>query len=61
MVVLDERFAATMREHIERGIADGVPIRAEEFGHIGWIRRASYGLAYMAYKLVMRIFAIGYA
>lgn len=61
VVVLDERFAATMRAHIERGIADGVPIRAEEFAHIGWIRRASYGLAYMMYKLVMRIFAIGYA
>ncbi|WP_288379318.1 cardiolipin synthase ClsB [uncultured Massilia sp.] len=61
VVVLDERFAATMRAHIERGIADGVPVRAEEFAHIGWLRRASYGAAYMAYKLVMRIFAIGYA
>lgn len=61
VVVLDERFAATMRAHIERGIADGMPVRAEEFAHIGWIRRASYGLAYMVYKLVMRIFAIGYA
>ena len=61
VVVLDERFAATMRARIERGIADGVPVRAEDFAHIGWFRRASYGLAYMAYKLVMRIFAIGYA
>lgn len=61
VVVLDEHFAATMRAHIERGIADGVSIHAEEFAHIGWIRRASYGLAYMMYKLVMRIFAIGYA
>ncbi|MFC0253750.1 cardiolipin synthase ClsB [Massilia consociata] len=61
VVVLDQKFAATLRAHIEHGIADGVPIRAEEFKHIGWIRRASYGLAYMMYKLVMRIFAIGYA
>lgn len=61
VVVQDERFAATVREHIERAIADGVPVRAEEFAGIGWIRRASYGLAYMMYKLVMRIFAIGYA
>ena len=61
VVVQDERFAATMRAHIERGIADGVPIHAEEFAHIGWLRRASYGAAYMVYKLVMRIFAIGYA
>jgi cardiolipin synthase len=61
VVVQDERFAATVRAHIERAILDGVPVRAEEFAHIGWIRRASYGLAYMMYKLVMRIFAIGYA
>ena len=61
MVVLDQRFAATMRAHIERGIADGVPVHAEEFAHIGWLSRASYGAAFMLYKLVMRIFAIGYA
>jgi cardiolipin synthase len=61
VVVLDERFAATMRAHSERGIADGVPVRAEDYAHTGWLRRASYGLAYMVYKLVMRIFAIGYA
>lgn len=61
VVVLDEKFAATMRAHIERGIADGVPVRAEEFAHIGWFKRASYGAAYLMYKLAMRIFAIGYA
>jgi len=61
VVVLDTHFAATMRAHIERGIADGVPVRAEEFANVGWLRRASHGAAYMVYKLVMRIFAIGYA
>lgn len=61
VVVQDERFAATVRAHIERAILDGVPVRPEEFADIGWIRRASYGLAYMMYKLAMRIFAIGYA
>ena len=61
VVVLDTHFAATMRAHNERGIADGVPVRAEEFANVGWLRRASHGAAYMVYKLVMRIFAIGYA
>ncbi len=61
VVVLDQKFAATMRAHIERGIADGLPVCADEFGHIGWYKRASYGAAYLLYKLVMRIFAIGYA
>ncbi|OON59763.1 cardiolipin synthase B [Massilia sp. KIM] len=61
VVVLDASFARTMREHIERGIADGVPVCPQEFAHIGWFRRASYGVAYMLYKLAMRVFAIGYA
>jgi cardiolipin synthase len=61
VVVLDEAFAATMRTAIERGIADGIPVCAKEFAHIGWLKRASYGAAYLLYKLVMRIFAIGYA
>lgn len=61
VVVNDPVFAATMREHIERGIADGTPILAEEFANIGWIRRAGYEIAYLLYKLAMRIFAIGYA
>lgn len=61
VVVLDQKFAAAMREHIERGIADGVPVCAQEFAHTGWFKRAKYGAAYLLYKLVMRIFAIGYA
>jgi cardiolipin synthase len=61
VVVSDPVFAAAMREHIERGIADGVPIRAEEFAHIGWVKRAGYEIAYLLYKLTMRVFAIGYA
>jgi cardiolipin synthase len=61
IVVKDAGFAADMREHILRGIADGVPICMEEFEHVGWFRRAGYGTAYFLYKMTMRIFAIGYA
>jgi cardiolipin synthase len=61
VVVRDAAFAATVRAHIEHGIADAVPIRLEEFQHLGWVRRSSYGLAYWMYKLAMRVFAIGYA
>ncbi|MES2317483.1 MAG: cardiolipin synthase ClsB [Pseudomonadota bacterium] len=61
IVVKDHNFASIMRAHILRGIADGVPICAEEFEHVGWIRRAGYETAYFFYKLTMRIFAIGYA
>jgi cardiolipin synthase len=61
IVVKDAGFAATMRAHILGGIADGVPVCAEEFEHVGWVRRAGYEIAYFFYKLTMRIFAIGYA
>jgi cardiolipin synthase A/B len=61
IVVKDEGFARTMREHILNGIADAVPIHAEDFRHVGWVRRSGYEAAYFLYKMTMRIFAIGYA
>jgi cardiolipin synthase len=61
VVVRDAAFAATVRAHIERGIADAVPIRLEDYQHLGWVRRSGYGLAFFLYKLAMRVFAIGYA
>ena len=61
IVVKDEDFAATMRAHILRGIADGTPICRDEFNNVGWCRRTGYGAAYFLYRMVMRVFAIGYA
>lgn len=61
IVVKDEQFAASMREHILRGIADGTPICRDEFANVGLAKRAGYEVAYFFYKLAMRIFAIGYA
>lgn len=61
IVVKDEEFAKTMREHILKGIADGVPVCLQEFENVGWFRRAGYETAYFLYKMTMRIFAIGYA
>jgi cardiolipin synthase len=60
VVVNDPVFTATLRAHIERGIADGVEVCAQEFAHTGWLERASHGAAYMLYKLVMRVVTIGY-
>ncbi|UOD32782.1 cardiolipin synthase ClsB [Massilia violaceinigra] len=61
VVVKDHEFARTMREHIRRGIGDGVMICREDFEHVGWVRRSGYEVAYFFYKMAMRIFAIGYA
>jgi len=60
VVVNDPLFAATLRQHIERGIADGVEVCPQEFAHTGWLRRACYGSAYLLYKLAMRVVTIGY-
>lgn len=60
VVVRDARFAATVREHLVRGMADGVAIVPGEFEQVGWLRRAGYVFAYQFYKVAMRIFGIGY-
>jgi cardiolipin synthase len=61
VVVRDPAFARTMRRHIERGILDAVLIGKEDIARFGWARRFCYGFAYRVYKLMMRLFAIGYA
>jgi cardiolipin synthase len=61
IVVKNAAFARAVRAHIERGVADGDLVRMEEFEGIGWVRRVRYEMAYLLYKLTMRIFAIGYA
>jgi cardiolipin synthase len=61
VVVKDAAFARTMRAHIERGVADGVPIHCDHFAHVGRFKRAGYEAAYFLYRLAMRIFTIGYA
>jgi cardiolipin synthase len=61
IVVRNTAFARAVRAHIERGVADGEPVRMEDFVGIGWVRRMRYEMAYLLYKLTMRIFAIGYA
>jgi cardiolipin synthase len=61
IVVKNAAFARAVRAHIERGVADGEIVRMEEFEGMGWMRRVRYEMAYLLYKLAMRIFAIGYA
>lgn len=61
IVVRNADFARGVRSHIERGIDDGEIVHMEEFEAMGWVRRMRYEMAYLLYKLAMRIFAIGYA
>lgn len=61
VVVKDAEFARSMRQHIERGIADGVEIHRDHFKQVGRFKRFGYGTAYFLYRVTMRIFTIGYA
>ncbi|MDB5763786.1 MAG: cardiolipin synthase [Herminiimonas sp.] len=59
IMVKDAEFACTLRKHIERGVAEGVPVRLEDFDHIPWYRRAWYGAAYLLYKSILRVITSG--
>jgi cardiolipin synthase len=61
VVVNDAAFASSMARQIERGIADGVPVGLDDLRQLGWVRRAGHEIAYLLYKMTMRIFTIGYA
>ncbi|HEY1151389.1 MAG TPA: cardiolipin synthase ClsB [Pseudoduganella sp.] len=59
VVIKDARFARALREKIEAAVAEGVVIHAQDFEHIGRFRRIGYEVAFVVYKTLMRIFAVG--
>jgi cardiolipin synthase len=59
IVVRDGEFARQLRAQIDRAIADGRPVRAEDYASIGWHKRLGFGLSYLVYKGLMHIFTIG--
>ncbi|SFU95087.1 cardiolipin synthase ClsB [Pseudoduganella namucuonensis] len=59
VVIKDADFARSLRRHIEQAIADGVVIHEHEYAHVGVFRRVGYEAAFVVYKLLMRIFAVG--
>jgi cardiolipin synthase len=59
IVINDARFAAHLQRQIEAGVADGIPVRLEEYDNIPWYRRAWYGAAYLVYKGILRTVTLG--
>ena len=59
VVVKDAAFARALRAGIGAAVAEGVAIHADDFAHVGRVRRIGYEIAFLAYKLAMRIFALG--
>jgi cardiolipin synthase len=59
VVIKDADFARNLRQQIERGVADGVPILLEDYANVPWYKRIWYGGAYLFYRSVLRVIAAG--
>jgi cardiolipin synthase A/B len=59
VVIKDAAFAQSLRQHIEQAVAEGVVIHPHEYEHVGRFRRIGYEFAYVFYRTLMRIFAVG--
>lgn len=59
VVIRDEAFSRTLREHIERAVEEGVTVRMEDYVNIPWYERAWYGAAYLLYKAILRVITLG--
>lgn len=59
VVVKDAGFSRELRRHIERGIADGVPVSMAEFAAIPLHMRIAYRIAFSIYKAVLRLMTWG--
>ncbi len=54
VVVRDAAFATALRQHIETGVADGVPMQQEDFARIPWYKRVGYDVAFFFYRRIIR-------
>ncbi|HEX8784745.1 MAG TPA: cardiolipin synthase ClsB [Telluria sp.] len=61
VVVRDVSFAASLANRLRQGIADGVPVNVDDLRKLSWVRRCGHEMAYLLYKLTMRVFTIAYA
>jgi cardiolipin synthase len=59
VVIRDADFTQQLREHIERGIADGVEVKPEVYLNVAWYERLWYGAASIFYRSVLRVLAFG--
>ncbi|TWI61217.1 cardiolipin synthase [Pseudoduganella lurida] len=59
VVIKDAAFARDLRKHIEMAVSEGVEVFPHEYEHVGRFRRIGYEIAYVVYRTLMRIFAVG--
>ncbi|MFC3108571.1 phosphatidylserine/phosphatidylglycerophosphate/cardiolipin synthase family protein [Undibacterium arcticum] len=59
VVIKDAAFSRILRQKIEHGISEGIPVRLEDFANIPWFKRVWYGISYLIYKSIMRVVTLG--
>lgn len=59
VIVIDPGFVKTLREHIRRGVNDGVAVALTDFANIPLYKRMFYRAAYLVYKNMMRLITWG--
>ena len=59
VVINDDDFALSLREQIQRGVADGAEVLAAEFAHTPWWRRMRHALAFFVYRSVIHVVTLG--
>ncbi|MEA5098422.1 MAG: cardiolipin synthase ClsB [Burkholderiaceae bacterium] len=59
VVVRDAAFVKDLRAHITAAIAEAAPISLDDFDNRPWYKRLGYNLAYMFYRMLMRIVTLG--
>ena len=55
VVIKDAAFSNALRAQIEQGIAEGVPIKLEDFANIRWYKRVWYDAAFWIYQALIRV------
>ncbi|MDO8298681.1 phosphatidylserine/phosphatidylglycerophosphate/cardiolipin synthase family protein [Lacisediminimonas sp.] len=59
IVVRDAEFSRALREHILSGLAEGSPVKLDEFSNRPLLQRLGHGAAFLLYRAVMRVITLG--
>lgn len=59
LVISDAVFTRQLRDYLEQGIADGVPVHLQDYVNRPWWKRVCYGFAYFIYRSMMKVMTWG--
>jgi len=59
VVIEDKMFTTKLTTELKRGIGEGVEVLLDDYVNQAWYKRLWYGVAYIAYRTVMRLATFG--